>query len=121
MVDPISYKDVYEKWYPEVTALCPNVPIVLVGTKKDLCSDRETIDILAKNYPSCVPLTTMDGYDMAVTIGAIKYVECSSVLQKGVDDVFIEAFYASIDKTHKTKPYKSNTWSLPTVSHYHRI
>merc|ERR1712072_1553646 len=34
--EPASFDNVAEKWHPEVTHYCPNVPIVLAGTKIDL-------------------------------------------------------------------------------------
>ena len=91
MVDPYSYEAVVTKWYPEITQHCPNVPIILVGTKKDLCSDPGTIGKLKKSYFRQAPLTTKDGCEMAERIGAIRFIECSAFLQKGVDDVFIAA------------------------------
>ncbi|XP_016334052.1 rho-related GTP-binding protein RhoG-like, partial [Sinocyclocheilus anshuiensis] len=36
IASPSSYENVKLKWYPEVSEHCPNVPILLVGTKKDL-------------------------------------------------------------------------------------
>ena len=33
---PDSLQNIPEKWVPEVEHFCPNVPIVLVGNKKDL-------------------------------------------------------------------------------------
>ena len=33
---PDSLQNIPEKWVPEVKHFCPNVPIVLVGNKKDL-------------------------------------------------------------------------------------
>ena len=35
---PDSLQNIPEKWVPEVKHFCPNVPIVLVGNKKDLRS-----------------------------------------------------------------------------------
>ena len=37
-----SFNNVMEKWHPEVTHYCPDVPIVLAGTKTDLRDDKET-------------------------------------------------------------------------------
>ena len=36
---PDSLQNIPEKWVPEVKHFCPNVPIVLVGNKKDLRYD----------------------------------------------------------------------------------
>lgn len=53
--DPINYfhivfdaENIPEKWTPEVKHFCPNVPIILVGNKKDLRNDEHTRRELAK-------------------------------------------------------------------------
>ena len=48
-MSPASYENVKTKWYPEVQHHCPNVPVILVGTKLDLRDDRETIEKLREN------------------------------------------------------------------------
>lgn len=35
-------ENIPEKWTPEVKHFCPNVPIILVGNKKDLRNDEHT-------------------------------------------------------------------------------
>ena len=40
---PDSLENIPEKWTPEVKHFCPNVPIILVGNKKDLRNDPATI------------------------------------------------------------------------------
>ena len=44
---PLS-ENIPEKWTPEVKHFCPNVPIILVGNKKDLRNDEHTRRELAK-------------------------------------------------------------------------
>ena len=43
LVEPASYENVREKWFPEVRKHCPNVPIILVGNKVELREDTEEI------------------------------------------------------------------------------
>lgn len=40
---PDSLENIQDKWIPEVTHFCPNVPIILVGNKRDLRHDPDTI------------------------------------------------------------------------------
>lgn len=44
----IITENIPEKWTPEVKHFCPNVPIILVGNKKDLRNDEHTRRELAK-------------------------------------------------------------------------
>jgi Ras-related C3 botulinum toxin substrate 1 len=85
-----SYEDVKTKWYPEVTHHCPNTPIVLVGTKLDLREDRETVERL-RDSRGLSPITIADGMELQKSIGAAKYLECSSLTRTGLNTVFEEA------------------------------
>lgn len=44
----VCTENIPEKWTPEVKHFCPNVPIILVGNKKDLRNDEHTRRELAK-------------------------------------------------------------------------
>ena len=85
--------------------------MVLVGTKLDLREDPATIDKLRDRsvvlkpldihcYPSTIPISRMQpiqysqGVSMARDIGAVKYLECSALTQKGLKTVFDEAIRA---------------------------
>lgn len=51
-------ENIPEKWTPEVKHFCPNVPIILVGNKKDLRNDEHTRRELAKMKQVSVALTS---------------------------------------------------------------
>lgn len=46
-------ENIPEKWTPEVKHFCPNVPIILVGNKKDLRNDDHTRRELLKMKQVC--------------------------------------------------------------------
>ena len=73
---------------------CPKVPIILVGLKKDLREDPVAIEELQKKSQNFV--SSREASDMAHTIGARKYLECSSLTGQGVDDVFEAATRAAL-------------------------
>nr|KAF6311109.1 ras-like protein family member A [Myotis myotis] len=88
---PLSYP---EKWTPEVKHFCPNVPIILVGNKKDLRNDEHTRRELAKMKQE--PVKPEEGRDMANRIGAFGYMECSAKTKDGVREVFEMATRAAL-------------------------
>ena len=90
---PWSFSNVKDKWYPEVAHHCPKTPIVLVGLKLDLRNDKGTIEKLSEER--LAPITYEQGMQMAKEIGAFKYVECSALTQKGLNDVFDTAVAAA--------------------------
>uniref|UniRef100_A0AC34FMN4 Uncharacterized protein n=1 Tax=Panagrolaimus sp. ES5 TaxID=591445 RepID=A0AC34FMN4_9BILA len=73
---PDSLDNIPEKWTPEVRHFCPNVPIILVGNKKDLRNDPQTIRDLARNKQE--PVKSEQGKAIAEQIGAFAYLECSA-------------------------------------------
>ncbi|KAK4205155.1 P-loop containing nucleoside triphosphate hydrolase protein [Triangularia verruculosa] len=81
-------------WVVEAQERCPEVPIILVGLKKDLREDPVAIEEMRKK--SLKFLTTSEGEHAAKEIGARKYLECSSLTGEGVDDVFEAATRASL-------------------------
>ncbi|TKS90274.1 Ras-related C3 botulinum toxin substrate 1 p21-Rac1 [Collichthys lucidus] len=88
LVSPASFENVRAK----VRHHCPNTPIILVGTKLDLRDDKDTIERLRDKKLS--PITYPQGLAMAREIGAVKYLECSALTQRGLKTVFDEAIRA---------------------------
>jgi small GTP-binding protein len=80
----VSYnEDMFEKthsyWWAELNHHCPDVPIVLVGSKIDL-----------RDQEGKRTITTEEGQAMADKIGAEKYMEVSSLEGLGVTELFDE-------------------------------
>ena len=91
---PDSLKNIPKKWMPEVKQFCPNVPIILVGNKKDLRNDPNTIKELGKMKQE--PVKLEEGSAMAEQIHAFAYHECSARSKEEVSEVFNTAARASL-------------------------
>ena len=77
-----------EKWFPEVHHHCPGVPCLIVGTQIDLRDDPQVLEKLQRQKQR--PITAEQGERLARELGAVKYVECSALTQKGLKNVFDE-------------------------------
>jgi cell division control protein 42 len=89
VTSPASFENVKEKWFPEVHHHCPGVPCLIVGTQIDLRDDSQVLEKLARQKQR--PVATEMGDRLARELGAVKYVECSALTQKGLKNVFDEA------------------------------
>lgn len=92
--NPDSLENIEEKWVPEVRHFCPTVPIILIGNKKDLRNNQETIRELAVQKMS--PVTNENGNLVASRIGAHDFLECSAKTKEGVKEVFESATRAAL-------------------------
>ena len=97
--NPDSYANISERWTPEVRHFCPNVPIILVGNKKDLRTDEYIKRELSKTKQK--PVTSDEGSSMCDRIEAYAYLECSAKTRQGVRDVFETAARAALKNKKK--------------------
>eukprot|EP01130_Rhizamoeba_saxonica_P007986 TRINITY_DN3228_c0_g1_i2.p1 TRINITY_DN3228_c0_g1~~TRINITY_DN3228_c0_g1_i2.p1 ORF type:complete len:785 (-),score=162.80 TRINITY_DN3228_c0_g1_i2:52-2406(-) len=101
IVSPASFENVRAKWHPEIAHHCPNTPIILVGSKLDLRDDPEIQKKLDVSKQK--PITYQEGLQMMEQIGAVKYIENSSLLQTNLKTTFDEAMRAVIYPSFKEK------------------
>lgn len=94
LVDPPSFENIKQRWWPEIKHHCPDTPYVLVGTKLDLRDDEGVVSELRKKQMS--PILTAQGESLSKEIAATSYIECSALSQKGLKTVFDEAARAVV-------------------------
>ncbi|XP_032749378.1 rho-related GTP-binding protein RhoG-like [Rattus rattus] len=90
---PPSYENVRHKWHPEVCHQFPDVPTLLVGTKKDLTAQSDTLRRLKEQGQA--PITPQQGQALAKQIHAVRYLQCSALQQ----EVFAEDVRAVLNPT----------------------
>ncbi|KAM9366866.1 ras homolog family member Ua [Symphorus nematophorus] len=101
VVSPASFQNVPEKWVPEIRRHAPFAPLVLVGTQCDLREDVKVLIDLAKYRER--PVDPADAQDCAMEVGAVTYIECSSLTQKNLKEVFDTAILASLQNCSSHK------------------
>jgi Rho family, other len=94
-----SLENVESKWVGEIADNCPGVKLVLVALKCDLRESGTEED--ADDQPEASgaeqprekrPTITYDqGLEVARRIGALRYLECSAMRNRGVNEAFTEA------------------------------
>ncbi|PRP88220.1 hypothetical protein PROFUN_04043 [Planoprotostelium fungivorum] len=103
MWDTMGGED-FDRWLPDLKRHCPHAKIILVGTKIDLREDRDMLLRLSQRGKK--PITMEEGEDKAKEIGAELYIECSSMTQKGVNQLFEEAVKCVLSKEKRGKKGK---------------
>jgi small GTP-binding protein len=110
VVSPPSYENARAKWNPEIAHHCPNTPKLLVGTKIDLRDDPDTLARLQDK--KMAPITVEQAEQMVKEIGAVKYLECSALTQKGLKAVFDEAIRTVLQPPQPKTSAKKGRCSL---------
>ncbi|KAL1484904.1 hypothetical protein MTO96_032298 [Rhipicephalus appendiculatus] len=80
----------------DVKHFSPDVPVLLVGNKKDLRNDPETIEVLRERRQS--PVSYQEGLAVAKKIKAKAYMECSAKDGTGVSEVIQKACRLAIGR-----------------------
>lgn len=87
LVSLTSLENIENKYVPLIKKYCPNVPFIIVGTKSDLrdAYEQHEYEFKSKGWQ---PIPSSKGEEMKNKVGAQYYVECSSLKQLHLDDVF---------------------------------
>lgn len=81
-----SLANVEEKWVTEIRHHCPGTRIMVVGLQEDLRRDQGTIERLESQ--GLTPTTYTQGCEVARSIGACAFAECSALNGQGLQSVF---------------------------------
>jgi small GTP-binding protein len=98
---PDSLENIHAKWVPEVQHFCPNVPFLLIATKRDLRNDPAIKSSMARDKLEII--RTEQGRTMSEKVGAYAYLECSAKTREGVREVFDAATRAALAKRSKRR------------------
>ncbi|EED13853.1 Rho GTPase Rho3 [Talaromyces stipitatus ATCC 10500] len=85
-----SFENISTKWMAEIHENCPGVKLVLTALKCDLRKDEEQ-----NENPDAV--TFDEGLAKAKEVGAVKYLECSAVQNRGIRETFYEAAKVALE------------------------
>ncbi|KAG2373888.1 hypothetical protein C9374_011773 [Naegleria lovaniensis] len=104
-IDKNSYEMVKSHWIPEVTHHCPNVPILLVATKKDLRENMNNERNGELKYPYWNPISFEKGQELAKQMGCISFMETSAQTGEGfmgLEEVIVKCvMLARCGKAHR--------------------
>ncbi|XP_071501883.1 ras-related protein Rac2-like [Diadema setosum] len=104
-----SESNVSTKWIPELQHHAQGVPFILVGTKIDLRENPTPEEL--KKLKDKQPFKKEHGVQLAKKLGAVAYMECSALTQKGLKEVFEKAVMTVLDPP-KQKPRRTHKCTL---------
>lgn len=84
-----SFQHTSSKWKPEIAHHVSFPPIVLLGTKIDLRTDKQAYERVREENSSLI--TYEQGLEKAKEIGAYKYLECSAYDSGSVENAIYRA------------------------------
>uniref|UniRef100_A0AAF5PYH4 Ras family protein n=1 Tax=Wuchereria bancrofti TaxID=6293 RepID=A0AAF5PYH4_WUCBA len=97
---PESLKSVEEKWIPEIRRFCPDVPVLVVGNKKDIRNEEEREMQKECNNENFIHHKQFVNFDDAIAcakkFSAHQVIECSAKTKEGIRQVFDAAIRIAV-------------------------
>lgn len=110
-----SLENVESKWVGEIADNCPGTKLVLVALKCDLreqagedeeegdAANAEAAEAPREKKPT---ISYEQGLEVARRIGALRYLECSAMRNRGVNEAFTEAARVALSVKKDTEESK---------------
>ncbi|CDS03503.1 hypothetical protein LRAMOSA00905 [Lichtheimia ramosa] len=92
-----SLENIPNRWLSEVHQYCPEAKILLVALKCDL---RDNDEVLKRK--NIEPVLYEEGLEVAKSINAVRYLECSAKHNRGVRECFDQAARVSLSVKLRT-------------------
>ncbi|ODV59300.1 Rho family protein [Ascoidea rubescens DSM 1968] len=97
-----TLRNASERWFVEIRQHVSQVPIILVGCKKDV---RES----GSDLPPSSFVSSEQGANVARQLGAVAYLECSALTNSGVQQVFQTAAAVTLGSFNQNQPNPNYT------------
>ena len=108
VIEPASYRKVFELWKCLITGTGSYFPVILVGIETDLRDHKRYFKVMEETNEG--PITTEMGKQLARRINAEKYFEFRDSDEAGFDGLFKEVVWASIRWRKKKIPIIDYPW-----------
>uniref|UniRef100_A0A914PY58 Rho GTPase n=1 Tax=Panagrolaimus davidi TaxID=227884 RepID=A0A914PY58_9BILA len=87
-MSPPTLQSILTKWLPEVRAVAPDTPVILVGTQSDL--RHNLTQVLESKRRGINPIDSKQARKLADQYN-IDFIECSALTQQNLKEVFDKA------------------------------
>jgi Ras family protein U len=104
VMSPPTLQSILTKWLPEVRAVAPETPVILVGTQSDL--RHNLTQVLESKRRGINPIDSKQARKLADQYN-IDFIECSALTQQNLKEVFDKAILHTLSKNSTSNNSKT--------------